>query len=99
MAKTEKSYRIDKKKKVVVLFSNIKQTDADKMLIDTYVRNGYTLKAEIKITVAMMRAEMKNDKTALDEFNRLYTLNEEGGALGFHRACQFYTKWKKENKK
>lgn len=99
MAKTEKSYRIDKKKKVVVLFSNIDQTDADKMLIDTYVRNGYTLKAQTKTTVAMMRAEMKNDKTALDEFNRLYTLNEEGGALGFHRACQFYTKWKKENKK
>lgn len=99
MAKTEKSYRIDKKKKVVVLFSNIEQTDTDKMMIDTYVRNGYTLKAEKKITVAMMRAEMKNDKTALDEFNRLYTLNEEGGALGFHRACQFYTKWKKENKK
>ena len=98
MARKEKGFRIDTKKKVVTLFSNIERTEADEMIIDTYVRNGYKLKVEKKITISMMKAELKKDKTALAEFERLYTLNEEGGALGFHRACQFYTKWKKESK-
>ena len=76
MPRKEKSFRVDTKKKAVILFSNIKQTKADEILIDTYVRNGYTLKVETKTTAAMMRAELKKDNTALQELNRLYELNE-----------------------
>lgn len=90
-----KSYKVDKKNMVVVMFSNIEQTPTDKMIIDTYVRNGYTLKSEKKTSVEDMRKELELCAEALEEFNRLYELNEVGGALGFHRACQYYTKFKK----
>mgnify|MGYP006864377690 CR=1 FL=1 len=95
MPKKAKSYRVDTKKKTIILYTNIKQTVEDKFLISTYLDNGYKMKAEKKITVEDMRKELSKDKPALDEFNRLYKLNEEGAALGFHRAMQHYTKWKK----
>lgn len=96
MAKTVKSFRVDTKNKKVVLFTNIKQTKADELLIKTYLESGYTLKAEKKTSVEDMKKELeKADTKAFEEFERLYNLNEENGALGFHRACQYYTRFKK----
>lgn len=100
MARQVKGYRVDTKKKVVILYTNIKRTSADELVIGTYINNGYKIKTEEKVTVEMMKKELKKaDETAFNEFVKLYETNEEGGALGFHRACQFYTKWKKEQEK
>lgn len=97
MARQVKGYRVDTKKKVVILFTNIKRTKADELIIGTYINNGYKVRTEKKTTVEMMKKELKEkDKTAYEKFVKLYTTNEEDGALGFHRACKFYSDWKKE---
>lgn len=98
MARKSKSYRVDTKKKILIMYSNVKQTSEDKFIINTYIDNGYKLKVEKKTSIEDMRKALEKDTQALEEFNRLYDLNEEGGALGFHRACQFYTKWLKDKK-
>lgn len=96
MARTQKSYRVDTKNRKVILFTNIEQTSEDKLCINNYIECGYKLKTEKKISIDDMRKDLgKINEEALKEFNRLYDLNEEKGALGFHRACQFYTRFKK----
>lgn len=97
MARTQKSYRVDKKNKKVILFTNIEQTAEDKFVINQYVESGWTLKAEKKVSVEDMKKALKKVNGALEEFERLYNLNEEDGALGFHRACQYYTNFTKAN--
>lgn len=96
MARTQKSYRVDKKNKKVILFTNVEQTAADKFVINQYVESGWTLKAEKKVSVEDMKKALKKESEfALEEFERLYNLNEKDGALGFHRACQYYTNFTK----
>lgn len=102
MARKQKAYSVNTAKKVITLYSNIKQTDADKMVIDTYIRNGYVIKQTEKktITVKQMRKELSVDEKALNEFNALYDKDtEKDEAIGFHQACKYYTNWKKEQEK
>lgn len=103
MARNQKAYSVNTEKKVITIYTNIKQTEADKMMIDTYIRNGYVLKASEKktITIAQMRKELKDDENALKEFEALYSKKDidEDEATGFHQACKFYTNWKKNKKK
>lgn len=100
MARAQKAYSVNTNKKVITIYENIKQKKKDEEEIKMYVNCGYKIKYAKKITVEDMKKELKkHDETALKEFERLYNLNEEGGALGFHRACKYYTDWKKEQEK
>ena len=47
----------------------------------------------------MMKKELKGkDKAAFDEFVKLYETNDDEG-LGFHKACKYYSDWKKSQNK
>ena len=85
------------KKKAIIIYTNVDGNEAEQKLIDFYLERGYTpMVGEKKkgITVKEMREDMEStDKNALAEFNKLYAEKN-----GFHSACKYYTKWKKENK-
>lgn len=107
MAKAQKTFKIDEGKKVIIVYSNLNQTEEDDIIIQKYAKYGYTIQLKEKKkaeTVSEMRAKLElEDKAALDEFNRLYAIkkdkNDEESKSGFHLACKFYTDWKKDNKK
>ena len=103
--KKEQSYKVDTSKKIVYRYNNVSASKQDEADILMYVAAGYVIKWKDKSpSVDEMREAMKDDKKALDEFNRLYTLktniNEKGKEeIGFHSAVKFYNKWKKEQAK
>ena len=97
MAKKSGSFRIDEKKKAIILYSNKEANPSEKALIEFYLKNGYSPMFEEKkkgLTVATMREELKEDKNTLEEFEKAYKLKN-----GFFKACKIYTSWKKANKK
>lgn len=100
MAHKPESFRIDEKKKVIVLYTNETQSDAEKTLIQSYLMGGYTPKMEEKKpakTVAEMKKELSADENALKEFEAIYKSKAKG--KGFFGACKYYGEWAKKNKK
>ena len=97
MAHKPTSFRLDEKKKVIILYTNETQTDGDKALIQMYIASGYTAKFEVKKpakTVAQMRKELEKDENALKAFNDAYADKDRG----FFEACKIYNAWEKKNK-
>ena len=87
MARTVKGFRVDTKRKVVVLYTNMKRT------VEQYFEDWKNALVE------MMKKELKGkDKAAFDEFVKLYETNDDEG-LGFHKACKYYSDWKKSQNK
>lgn len=109
MAKNAQSFKVDSKKKVIVIYNNVEQAEGEKTVIEFYLKQGYTPKFQDKAkskTVAEMRKELeKNDKEALKRFDEAYAKKEEikdGNKVkvnGFHEACKVYNDWVKANKK
>lgn len=105
MARKAQSFRLDEKKKQIIIYDNVVATPAEERLQNYYLANGYLPMTEAKkagITVAEMRKALKKDPEALAKFNELYKTKEkvknpETGKeeVGFHRACKFFTEWKK----
>lgn len=96
MASKAKSFRVDIPKQIIVLYSNVEATPAEKTLIEYYLSKGFMPKFEEKKKgekVSDMRKALAKDKEALEKFNALYA--EKGG---FHNAMRFYAEWKKVNK-
>lgn len=95
-AKKVQSFKIDEAKKTIVIYTNVAQSETEKMLIELYLKAGYIPMIDTKsgLSVEQMRKELdKTDKKALAEFEKIYS--EKGG---FHNACKYYTDWKNDNK-
>ncbi len=95
MAKKAESFKVNAEKREITLYTNVKQTTAEKTLFEIYINQGYTPLFEEKkkgITVAEMRKELKGtDK--LVEFENAYKEKN-----GFFKACKIYNAWKKDQK-
>ena len=97
MAHKATSFKVDDKKKVIILYTNVEAPAGEKTLIEFYLGKGYTPMFEEKKPakkVEDMRAELKGDKETLDKFNEAYDKKD-----GFFEACKIYSEWKKNNKK
>lgn len=103
MAHKPTSFKLDEKKKVIVIYTNI-EAPAEKLLIDFYLTKGYAPMFDEKksFTVKDMRKAMKDDKKALEEFNAIYAKKVDNNASeeekrnsGFFGACKYYNDWKK----
>lgn len=97
MAKKAQSFKVDNKKKVIVIYNNVEQTDGERTVIEFYLKQGYTPKFDDKAkskTVAEMKAELEQDEEALANFKNAYAEKN-----GFHNACKIYTDWVKAQKK
>lgn len=104
MAHKAKSYKLVEKKdkatgvvvkRNIVIYTNVNEP-AEKMLIDFYLQQGYAPMFEDKkptTSVETMRADLKNDKEALEKFEKAY--NEKD----FFGACKVHSIWKKEQNK
>lgn len=105
MAKKTQSFRIDEKKKVIVVYTNVETNAAEESLKAFYLNNGYKPLLEEKkkgITVKEMQKKLQADEKALAEFNELYNCKDkqalENKKGGFHAACKYYNEWLKKNK-
>lgn len=97
MAHKAKSFRLDEKKKAIILYINVEAPE-EKVLVDFYLNKGYAPKLEVKKpskSVEDMRAELKADEETLKKFNAAYK-SKQGG---FFEACKIYAAWKKNQKK
>lgn len=107
MAKKPQSFRLDEKRKVIVLYSNVR-IEAENDLINFYLDRGYKPMYEEKkptTKIEDMRKELKDDEEALAKFNEIYgtkvkkdASKEEKKSVGFFGACKYYTDWKKKQK-
>ena len=108
MARKPKSFKLDEKKKVIILYTNVR-IEAENDLINFYLDRGYAPMYEEKkdtVKIKEMRDELKKkDEKALAEFNRIYAIKVDANASkeekknsGFFGACKLYNEWKKANK-
>ena len=111
MAKERKkpTYKIDEKNKIVIIYSNMEQTAAEKQFIkDYYLDAGYTLKLverKINPTVEEMMEALKNADMDLynafvEAYNTKLKKTEKGekakfNESGFAKACKIYNTWDK----
>ena len=105
MAKKVQSFRIDEKKKAIIIYTNVEPIAAEESLKGFYLTNGYRPYFEEKkkgVTVDEMIAEFGEDEEAIKKFEELYSCKDkkkiENKEAGFHAACKFYNNWKKNNK-
>lgn len=101
MAKKAESYKLNEKKKEIIIYTNVEASKAEIEAREFYMKNGYTVKFEEKKppkTVAEMKKELSVDEEALKKFQELYD-TKGGEKPGFFLACKFYADWKKEQKK
>lgn len=105
MAKKIQSFKIDEKKKAIIVYTNVEPTAAEENLKTFYLNNGYTPLIEEKkkgIKVEEMRKKLQADEKALAEFNELYNCKDKQAIkdkkAGFHAACKYYNEWLKKNK-
>ena len=95
MAHKAESFKVDEKKKAIIIYTNVAATPAEETAKAFYMQNGYAPMFEEKkkgATVAQMRADMKGTEFA-ERFEAAY--KEKGG---FHTACKIYAEWKKAKK-
>lgn len=98
MAHKAKSFKLNQKKKVIVIYTNVDEP-AEKPLVDYYLNAGFSPMFDEKKptkSVADMRKELEADKNALKAFNDAYGNKEDKKA--FFKACKIYSDWKKANK-
>ena len=89
--KKEQSYKVDTSKKIVYRYNNVSASKQDEADILMYVAGGYVIKWKDKSpSVDEMRDAMKDDKKALDEFNRLYTLKTNINEKGKEEIIKLY---------
>lgn len=107
MAKKPQSFKLDEKRKVIILYSNVR-IEAENDLINFYLDRGYKPMYEVKkapTKIEDMRKELEADKEALAKFEEIYKTKvskdaskEEKKRVGFFGACKYYTDWKKKQK-
>lgn len=93
MARKPVSFRVNEKKKEIILYTNVELNPAEEKLKEFYLSHNYTAKMEEKkkgITVDEMREELKKDADTYNAFEKVYKEKN-----GFHKACKIYTEWKK----
>ena len=98
MARKAESFKINEKKKVIVLYTNVTPNESEQTLINFYLGNGFKPMLEEKkagIKVKNMREALEEDKEALNAFEEAY----KSGDKGFSKACEVYNEWLKKNKK
>ncbi len=94
MAKKPQSFKVDTKKNIIVLYTNVKADESEQFLIDFYLNKGFMPRMEEKKkgkTVEAMRSDLNEEQ--LKEFNRLYAEKN-----GFHSACKYYNECMKKKK-
>jgi len=101
MASEKRNFRVSEKNKTVSFVVGT-LTESERAQIEDYRVAGYEIKVKAKkgLTIKDMRAAMKNDKKALDEFNALYSkkADKDSASNPFHDACKYYNEWKKAKK-
>ncbi len=93
MARKVGSFKVDTKKKIITIYTNVEASAAEKELKEWYLSQGYEPKTDIKkqgVTVEQMRKELAKDEKTLAAFNAAYAEKN-----GFFNACKIYTGWKK----
>lgn len=109
MAHKATSFKVDDKKQVIILYTNVEAPAGEKVMIDFYLNKGYTPMFEEKKkskSVPEMREELKKaDPEAYEEFEKIYATKapenaskKEKGEVGFFGACKYYTEWVKKQK-
>ncbi len=102
MAHKPKSFKLDEKKKAIIIYTNSEYLEEEAYIREYYLKNGYMPLSEVKketIKVADMRKELAKDPETLAKFNEAYKDKEiVDGKIGYHRAMKIYSDWKKENK-
>lgn len=99
MAHKAKSFKLNQKKKAIVIYTNVEEP-AEQPLINYYLNAGFTPMFEEKKatkTVEEMKKELAEDKNALKAFEDAY--NDKEDKKSFFKACKIYTDWKKAQKK
>ncbi len=97
MAHKAESFKLDEKKKTIVIYTNV-EVKAEQPIVEYYLSNGYAPSFEEKKppkTVADMRKELAADEETLKAFNAAYDSKAKDS---FFKACKIYTAWKKEHK-
>lgn len=97
MARKVKSFKLDEKNKIIIIYTNVEPSPAEVELKNYYLDNNYKPMLDEKkpsLTIAQMRKELKADEKAAAEFEAAYKEKN-----GFFNACKIYTNWKKNNKK
>lgn len=98
MARKPQSFKVEKAKKRIILYTNIEQSEAEKTIIKMFIDDfGYTVMFGEKKKgeqIKDMREALSKDENALAEFNKLYAEEK-----GFYKALAYYAEWKKNNKK
>lgn len=96
MAHKATSFKLNEKKKIIIIYTNVEPSKAEQTLIDFYLTNGYAPMLEEKKagkSVADMRKELNADAETLKKFNEAYDKKN-----GFFEACKIYGEWAKKNK-
>lgn len=96
MAKKAETFKIEEKKKAIIIYTNVEPIAAEESIKMIYINSGYKPFFEEKkkgITIEEMREELKKDKEALAQFNEKYNSEK-----GFHVACKYYNEWKQNCK-
>ena len=109
MAHKATSFKVDDKKKAIIVYTNVEAPAGEKTMIEFYLGMGYTLLFEEKKKskgIPEMREELGADPEALAKFNEIYNTKpaenatkKEKSEVGFFGACKFYTDWVKKQKK
>lgn len=77
MAKKVESFKVNEKKKTIILYNNVERNSAEQSLIEFYLLNGYKPMIEEKkpgITKEEMLEKMKGYDEYLADFNTAYSL-------------------------
>lgn len=86
-------YKVNTTKKIITVNDNVTPTKNELEDLKIYVAGGYIIKHTTSVSIADMRAEMKDDKETLDKFNAAYAEKN-----GFHNALKIYSAWNKARK-
>lgn len=97
MAHKADSFKLNTKKKAIILYTNITPSPAEQMAIDSYLKQGFTVLFEEKktVSVADMRKALKESKCGpvLELFNDAYNKKTDTSNFkesGFYAACAIY---------
>lgn len=96
MARKTESFKLDEKKKVIILYENVDPSAVEKTLIEYYLKSGYVPMIDEKKqgkTVKEMEKEMEKAPDVLQAFKEAYKAEN-----GFHNACKIYANWVKTEK-
>ena len=112
MARKYESFKLDDKRNAIIIYTNVdaKTVEEEKEIRMFYLNQGrIPMKEEKKapVTIAQMRSDFGEDKEALAEFNRLYSLKPDevteigkngNKKTGFHLAAKYHADYLKAHK-